>query len=88
MLLYLASNTPLYNIATKFNNSTKHGAERITESNLSKIPPWPGSKLLLSLTPYSRLYADSIKSPNWPITLITKVITIANIKLEKILVVK
>ena len=87
MLLYLASNAPLYNY-NKFNNKIKHGADNITESNLSKIPPCPGSRLLLSFTPYSRLYADSIKSPNCPITLTTNVIPIATAKLVKILVVK
>ena len=36
------------------------------ESTLSKIPPWPGINLPVSLTPNRRLHQDSNKSPICP----------------------
>ena len=42
------------------------------ESNLSSMPPWPGRRLPLSLTPRVRLSNDSTKSPKVPNTTTTK----------------
>ena len=43
-----------------------NGVAKIILSNLSKKPPCPGNKLLLSFTPAWRLNIDSIRSPNTP----------------------
>ena len=42
------------------------GTEKKTASRRSSIPPWPGSNLLESLTPASRLSTDSARSPTCP----------------------
>src|SRR3954453_12383645 len=44
------------------------GRTKYSESNRSRMPPWPGIKLLESLTPASRLNSDSAKSPICPMT--------------------
>ena len=47
-----------------------YGLANIILSSRSSIPPCPGIITPLSLTLYSRLNLDSIKSPNVPNTLI------------------
>src|SRR5690606_30924985 len=46
------------------------------ESSRSRKPPCPGSQVLMSLTPRSRLISDSVRSPSVPVaTMVTPKIT-------------
>src|SRR5689334_24014922 len=50
--------------ATSINTAYAVGAASRIESSRSIRPPWPGSRLLMSLTPRSRLISDSPRSPS------------------------
>src|SRR3569833_3463403 len=52
--------TSLY---SKESNSTASGSTGINASMRSRIPPWPGSRLLLSFISARRFNCDSNKSP-------------------------
>ena len=73
--LYIVFNQ-FYN---KINKKYAKGAIKIKLSNLSSIPPCPGSKLLKSFIPTYRLILDAAKSPICPIILSNKAIPLINI---------
>lgn len=50
--------------AAKHNQAT--GAAKSKESSMSRMPPRPGSQVLESLRPTSRLKSDSARSPTMP----------------------
>ena len=60
------TNTRLFSYQPGCPTEPRYRGESSSESRMSKTPPKPGSHVLESLTPTSRLRNDSARSPNMP----------------------